>query len=200
MVTKKLLLLIVMACSSHINAQISMNDIQIPGILTIGSYSKLIESQGYPHSCFTSSITPISQRCLKKGESVAPQYKLQCEYLLYDAYEYVHVGDSVQLVFVDLRKSKAIIYLKDIAITRKITQKEFLSDMAEKGWWSDEMCQYRIGRIESHYYSFSNVKNFSIDYREDPYSPVLFTFYNRIFDKRIWWIELPIMRIGGIVH
>lgn len=182
------------------NSVISLTDVHIPGIVTIGSYSQLIESQGYPNSHFTSSINPISSRCLKEGDSIAPNHKIQCEYLVYDAYEYVRVGDSVQLVFVDLRKTDISTCIDNVVITKKTTQKLFLSEITKKGWWSEELSQYKVGEVEFHYYTHSKVKNFCVDFKEDPYSSVVFTFYNRIFDKRIWWIEFPIMRTGGIVH
>ena len=194
-----------LAFIGYINAQgsnsvISLTDVHIPGIITSGSYSQLIESQGYPNSYFISSINPISLRCLKEGDFIAPKHKVQCDYLVYDAYEYVRVGDSVQLVFVDLRKTDVSICINNLVITKKTTQKGFLSEITKKGWWSEMLSQYKVGEIESHYYTHSKVKNFCIDFKEDPYSSVVFTFYDRLFDKRIWWIEFPIMRIGGIVH
>ncbi len=106
----------------------------------------------------------------------------------------------MQLVFVDMRKTKTPIYIRGMVITSKITQKAFLLEIIKKGWWSEEQDQYKVGEIESHYYTYSKVKNYGIDFKENPYSSVVFTFYNRLFDKKIWWIEFPIMRIGGIVH
>ena len=182
------------------NGNISLTDVHVPGIITLGTYSQLIELQGYPNSHFASSINPISPKCLKEGDSIIPKHIVQCEYLVYDACEYVRVGDSVQLVFVDLRKTNVPISINGMAVTRKTTQREFLSEITKKVWWSEEQSQYKVGEIESHYYTHSKVKNFGVDYKEDPYSSVIFTFYNRTFDKRIWWIEFPIMRIGGIVH
>lgn len=190
--------LLVSTC--NVCAQISMTEVRIPGVLSIGLYSQLIETLGCPSKQFTSSINPISPRCMKEGMSIAPLNKVKCEYLVYDAYEYVRVGDSVQLVFINLKTANASICINNVVITPKTTQKEFLSKMAKEGWWSEEQKQYKIGEIESHYYTHSKVKNFGIDYKEDPYSSVIFTFYNRFFDKRIWWIEFPIMRVGGIVH
>lgn len=183
-----------------IKSNISMTDVYISGVITTGTYSQLIESLGYPKSQFSSTINPISPRCLGEGMSIAPECKVQCEYLEYDAYQYICVGDSVQLVFVDLRKTTTPIYIRDMSITPKMTQKVFLSEISKKGWWSEDLSQYKVGEIESHYYTNSKVKNFCIDFKEDPYSSVVFTFYDRFLDKRIWWIEFPIMRIGGIVH
>lgn len=165
-----------------------------------GTYSHLIETQGSPTNRFSTTINPINPRCQKAGEFIAPKHKIECEYLVYDAYEYIHVGDSVQLVFIDMRKANVPILINDLSITPKTTQKAFLSGMIKEGLWSEEQSQYKVGEIESHYYTYLKVKNYAIDYEEDPYSPVLFTFYNRTFDKRIWWIEFPVMRIGGIVH
>ncbi len=197
--------ILLFASTSQINAQnnhgtISLKDIRIKGIMTIGAYSQLIESQGYPDHIYISSINPISSKCLKEGDSLAPAIKIQCEYLVYDSYEYVRVGDSVQLVFIDLKKNNATIRMSNVVITPKITQKEFLMKMTKEGWWSEEQKQYKVGEIESHYYTHSKVKNFGIDFKEDPYSSVIFTFNNRTFDQRIWWIEFPIMRVGGIIH
>ena len=208
MATKKNIITFIIvsfALTCQLNAQsckcvISLTEVHIPGTITIGTYSQLIELLGYPKSQFFSTINPVSHRCLNEGMSIAPTSKVQCEYLEYDAYEYICVGDSVQLVFVDLRKTTAPIYISDMSITIKKTQKDFLSEITEKGWWSEELSQYKVGEIESHYYTHSKVKNFYIDFKEDPYSSVVFTFYNRLFDKRIWWIEFPIMRIGGIVR
>lgn len=182
------------------NSAISFTDVQIPGVITLGSYSQLIESQGYPNSCFTSSINPISSRFLKEGDFIAPKHKIHCDYLVYDAYEYVRVGDSVQLVFVDLRKTDVSICINNMVIAKKITQKSFLSEITKKRWWSEELSHYKSGRIEYHYYTHSKVKNFCVDFKENPYSSVVFTFYDRLFDKRIWWIEFPVMRTNGIVH
>ena len=195
-----LFLCVICALSWEINAQISMREVYIPDILTIGTYSQLIESLGYPNSQFASTINPINPRCLKEGMVVEPKDTIQCEYLVYDAYEYIRVGDSVQLVFVDLRKSKVPITIMDLVINKKITQKKFLSEITKKGWWSEEQSHYKIGRIESHYYTYSKVKKFGVDFKEDPYSSVVFTFYDRLLDIRIWWIEFPIMRIGSIIH
>ena len=189
----------------QLNAQnnkcvISLTEVHVPGTITTGTYSQLIELLGYPKSRFFSTINPSSPRCLNEGITIAPISKVQCEYLEYDAYEYICVGDSVQLVFVDLRKTTTPIHISDMSITPKITQKDFLLEITDKGWWSKELSQYKVGKIESHYYTHSKVKNFCVDCKEDPYSSVVFTFYDRLFDKRIWWIEFPIMRIGGIVH
>ena len=188
-----------------VNAQsdsgmISLTEVHIPGTITIGTYSQLIELQGKPVSSFTSTINSISPRCLNERIVIAQKNKVQCEYLTYDAYEYLRVGDSVQLVFVDMRKTKTPIYIRGMVITSKITQKAFLLEIIKKGWWSEEQDQYKVGEIESHYYTYSKVKNYGIDFKENPYSSVVFTFYDRLFDKKIWWIEFPIMRIGGIVH
>ena len=98
------------------NVKISMNDIFIPGIITIGSYSQLIESQGCPNSRFNSTVNPINERCIRECEYVPPANVVQCEYLVYDAFEYIHIGDSVQLVFMDLRETKLPIFIKDFVI------------------------------------------------------------------------------------
>lgn len=184
---------------SH-NGMISLAEVRIPGTITTGTYSQLVELLGMPASSFTSTINPIRHKGLKKRIDIAPKDTVQCEYLEYGAYEYLRVGDSVQLVFVDLRKSKSPVYINDMVITPKITQKNFLLEIKERGWWSEDSSQYKVGGIEYHYYTHSKVKNFGVDCKEGPYSSVVFTFYDRLFDKRIWWIEFPIMRIGGIVH
>lgn len=190
--------LLVLTC--NVCAQISITEVRVPGVLTIGSYSQLIETLGCPNNQFASSINPISPRCLKEGMSIAPMNKVECEYLVYDAYEYVRVGDSVQLVFIDLRKTQSPIYIKDLSIDKSISQKVFLSIITKKGWWSKELSQVKTGSLEYHYCTHTKVKNYVVDYKEDPCSSVVFTFRNRIIDKRIWWIEFPIMRVGGIVH
>ena len=186
--------------AQHSNVRISMNDIKIPNIITVGSYSQLIESQGMPNNKFNSTINPINERCIKECGYVTPSNVIQCEYLVYDAFEYVHIGDSVQLVFMDLKKTKLPVFIKDFVIDRTLSQKEFLYEMKKQGWWSNESDEYKIGKIESHYCTYTNVNCFYLDYAEDPYSSVIFTFYNTFFNKKIWWIEFPIMRIGGIIH
>ena len=182
------------------NVKISMNDIFIPGIITIGSYSQLIESQGCPNSRFNSTVNPINERCIRECGYVLPENVIQCEYLVYDAFEYVRIGDSVQLVFMDLRKTKLPIFINDFVIDKTVNQKEFLSEIKKRGWWSNESDKFKIGKIESHYCTYTDVNCFYLDYIEDPYSSVIFTFYNTFFNKNIWWIEFPIMRIDGIVH
>ncbi len=187
-------------CAQGDNNSISMADIHITGMITYGSYTELVASQGCPNSTFASTINPINPKCLNEGEFIAPKHKVQCEYLVYDACEYVRVGDSVQLVFIDLRRTDTPLRINDFVFTQKITQKEFLDAITKKGWWTEELSQYKVGRIESHYYSQSRVKNFCVDFKEDPYSSIVFTFHDRLFDKKIWWVEFPVMRISGIVH
>lgn len=194
-----------LAFASTVNAQkdkcvISMTDFRIPGMMTIGTYSQLIESHGQPQSRFVSFVNPINPICMEKGESIAPKEKVQCEHLVYDAYEYIQIGDSVQLIFVDLRKLKIPVYVKDKAITSNTTQKDFLLEMTRMGLWEKELCQFNTGFIEYHYCTRSRVKNYLIEYKEDPHSSVVFTFNNCFYNKKIWWVEFPIMRLGGIVH
>lgn len=191
--------------SVKLNAQnnanaISLMDVHVHGLLVCGTYLQLVELQGFPICSFISYINPISPRCQTGGRIIGPKDTIQCEHLIYDACEYIRVGDSVQLVFVDLRKTMATVYINNVVITPKINQKKFLSIITSQGWWPEEQSQYRIGRIESHYYTYSSVKNFSVDFKENPYSSAVFTFYNRLFDKRIWWIEFPTMIIEGFVH
>ena len=112
--------------AQNTSCAISMNDVFIPGILSIGSYSQLIESQGYPNSSFPSTVNPINSLCIKECGFVPPSNVVQCEYLVYDAFEYIHIGDSVQLVFIDLRKTIFPIFIKDFVINRTVSQKEFL--------------------------------------------------------------------------
>ena len=182
------------------NKSVSMFDVSIPGVIIVGSYTQLIELQGKPNSSFFSTVNPINPRCTKECGIVSPVNKLQCEYLIYDAFEYLHVGDSVQLVFVDLRKTDLSVYIDDLEIVKSLNQNKFISKISKKGWWNDECSEYKIGKIESHYYTYTDVNCFYLDYAEDPYSSVIFTFYNTFFNKKIWWIEFPIIRIGGIVH
>ena len=104
------------------------------------------------------------------------------------------------MVFIDLRKTIFPIFIKDFVINRTVSQKEFLYKIKKRGWWSNELDEYKIGKIESHYCTYTDVNCFYLDYSEDPYSSVIFTFYNTFFNKNIWWIEFPIMRIDGIVH
>lgn len=182
------------------NGMISLKEVHVPGTITTGTYSQLTELLGYPKSRFPSTINPISPSCLNEGVSIAPKNKVSCEYLEYDAYEYIRVGDSVQLVFIDLRKATTPIYIDDMVISSQITQKQFLSEITKKGWWPGKQNQYKVGGMDFHYYTYARVKNIGIDYKENPYSSVVFTFYDCLFDKKIWWIEFPIMRIGGIVH
>lgn len=206
MLLKPLVTFLVMtAFAVNVNAQgdnemISLVDVQIPGIITYGAYSQLLEMQGEPKKRFTTFINPINPECLVDGVAIAPKNKTRVEYLIYDAYNYIHVGDSVQLVFVDLRKTKHSICIKDVVLSAKTTQTVFISEISQKGWWSDGQSHYMVGGIESHYYTHSNIRTFGVDFKEDPYTSVCFAFYDRLFDKRIWWIEFPIMRIGGIVH
>lgn len=186
--------------AQNTSCAISMNDVFIPGILSIGSYSQLIESQGYPNSSFPSTVNPINPLCIKECGFVAPSNVVQCEYLVYDAFEYIHIGDSVQLVFIDLRKTIFPIFIKDFVINRTVSQKEFLYKIKKRGWWSNELDEYKIGKIESHYCTYTDVNCFYLDYAEDPYSSVIFTFYAELFSNKIWYIEFPVMRIGGIIH
>lgn len=179
---------------------ISMTDVKIPGVIIIGSYNQLIESQGLPNHKFNSTVNPINERCINECGYVSPANVVQCEYLIYDAFEYLHVDDSVQLVFVDLRKINLPIYIDDLEIVKSLNQNKFISKISKKGWWNDECSEYKIGKIESHYCTYIDVNCFHLDYAEDPYSSVIFTFYNTFFNKKIWWIEFPIMRIGGIIH
>lgn len=208
MTIRKLVLFFIIgsfALKAQLNAQscnfvISLNEVRVPGTITTGTYSQLVESLGYPKSRFFSTINPISHRCLNEGMSIAPKSNVQCEYLEYDAYEYIRIGDSVQLVFVDIEKALTPIYIGDITISSKKSQKVFLSEMTRKGLWSEELSQYKVGEIEFHYYTHSKVKNFCVDFKEDPCSSVVFTFHDSFLNKNIWWIEFPIMRIDGIVH
>lgn len=180
------------------NYSISMTEIRIPGIITLGKYQDLIELQGIPNVKYYSSVNPPVSNCTEK--TIAPQKKIRCEMLVYDAYEYVHVGDSVQLVFIDLRKSRLTIQIQDLFINERTSQNFFLSEIKKRGWWSDDFVPYKVGEMEYHYCTQSKVKNYLLNFTEDPYSSVTFTFHNLFFDKKIWWIEFPIMRIGGIVH
>ena len=182
------------------NESVSMFDVNIPGIVVVGSYTQLIELQGKPNSSFEYTLNPINSRCIKECGYVLPVNVVQCKYLVYDAFEYIYIGDSVQLVFIDLRKIKLPIFIKDFVIDRTVTQKKFIYEIKKRGWWSYELDECKIGKIESHYCTYTDVNCFHLDYAEDPYSSVIFTFYNTFFNKKIWWIEFPIMRIGGIVH
>lgn len=202
---KRVFLLFATLISTFCNAQnnvgvISMTDITIPGVLIIGSYNQLVESQGKPESRFNSRVNPVNERCIKECRYVPPAKAVQCEHLVYEAFEYVRIGDSVQLIFIDLTKTKLPIIIKDLSINSTVSQKKFLSEIKNRGWWSDDANDYKIGRIESHYGTYSNVNNYILDFNENPYSSAIFTFHNKPFNKKIWWIEFPIMRIGGIVH
>ena len=202
---KRIFLLFATLISTFCNAQpdvatISMADVAIPGVLIIGSYSQLIESEGKPSSRFNSTINPVNKRCIKECGYVPPNKVVQCEHLVYEAFEYVRIGDSVQLIFIDLTKTKLPIHIKDLVIDRTISQKNFLYEIKKRGWWTDDENDYKIGRIESHYGTYNNVNNYMLNFEEDPYSSVIFTFHNKPFNKKIWWIEFPIMKINRIVH
>lgn len=196
--------LLMLSCSivaQTTDVSISMTGVEIPGVVIIGSYSQLIETQGYPNSRFASKVNPINPRCVEEcGYVVSPASVVQCEYLVYEAFEYIHVGDSVQLVFMDLRKAHQSIYIKDFCVARTITSDKFIREIGKRGLWNDELSEYKIGKIESHYCSHTKVNSYYLDFAEDPYSSVIFTFYDTFFSKKIWWIEFPVMRIGGIVH
>jgi hypothetical protein len=182
--------------AQHDVATISMADVAIPGVLIIGSYSQLIESEGKPSSRFNSTINPVNKRCIKECRYVPPAKAVQCEHLVYEAFEYVRIGDSVQLIFIDLTKTKLPIHIKDLVIDRTISQKNFLYEIKKRGWWTDDENDYKIGRIESHYGTYNNVNNYMLNFEEDPYSSVIFTFHDKPFNKKIWWIEFPIMKIN----
>lgn len=208
MATKLLLLLLLIAPYAfvkEINAQgdsdmISMNDVRIPNVLIIGSYSQLISSQGFPKTCYASTINSVKHGRNGDGGKIAPKNDLECTYLIYDAFEYICVGDSVQLVFVDFSKTNLTIIIKDIRLEKNINQTTFLKKIKKHGLWSDERNNTHIGLIESHYCSNAKVKCYGLDFEEDPYSLVIFTFHDKCINRKIWWIEFPIMRIGGIVH
>ena len=179
---------------------ISMFDVKPQGLMIVGPYSQLIKQYGEPNNRFFSKINPINKQCIKHDIDVAPKNQVLCEYLVYDAYEYIHIGDSVQLVFIDIRKTDFPLMIENIPITKTMTQNEFLDIARQNGLWSDSLSCYYIGTIDSHYYTDTDVMCYGIDIKEDPYSTVLITFYNQKKDKRIWWIEFPIMRLNGIVH
>lgn len=208
MATKLLLLLFLLTPCTFvkvINAQadsemISMKDVCIPNVINIGSYSQLISTQGLPKSSFVSTISIVKHGRKGDGEKIAPKYDLECTYLIYDAFEYIRVGDSVQLVFVDFTKTNLPIIIKDFRLDKKTNQSAFLKIIKKRGLWTDEQSNIRIGLIESHYCSNSKVKCYGLDFNEDPYSSVVFTFHDKCINRKIWWIEFPIMRFGGIVH
>lgn len=177
-----------------------MFDVKPQGLMIVGPYAQLIKQCGKPNSRFFSKINPINKQCIKHDIDVAPQNQVLCEYLVYDAYEYIHIGDSVQLVFIDIRKTDFPLMIENIPITKTTTQNEFLDMARQNGLWSDSLSYFYIGYIESHYYTNTDVRCYGVDFKEDPYSTVLFAFYNQKKDKRIWWIEFPIMRLNGIVH
>lgn len=209
MATKKNILILIMALwalTSCVYAQnkiydnISMSDIKVPGIIITGTYSQMIESLGIPISKYPSIINPVKSRYLGKDSVEMHRDEINCEYLVYDAYEYVRIGDSVQLVFIDLRKLRTTMKIKDLYINEKTTQKVFVNEAKRRGWWSDEYIECKVGQMDYHYCTYERVKNYLIDFKEDPYSSLTFTFYNRVFDKKIWWVEIPVMKIGGILH
>lgn len=181
---------------------ISLKNVIVSGVITVGTYSQLVDSLGTPNSSFIADLPPLHTKYQKVKDTSTFTQSMQLERLIYDAYEYIRIGDSVQLVFVDLQKSNVEICFDSICLNKRTTQKLFFDQLLKRGFFNKKNeCDYdssNIGYIESHYYTHTKVKNITIDFKEDPYSSVMFTFYNYAFNKKIWWIELPIMRIDGI--
>ena len=181
---------------------ISLKNVTVSGVITVGTYSQLVHSLGTPNSSFIADLPSLYTKYQKVKDSSTFRQPMRLERLIYDAYEYIRIGDSVQLVFVDLQKSNAEICFDSISLNKRTTQKYFFDQLLKRKWINKKNdCDYdssNIGYIESHYYTYTKVKNIAIDFKEDPHSSVMFTFYNYAFNKRIWWIEFPIMRIYDI--
>lgn len=192
----------------RVNAQetrlaISMKNIDIHSVIKIGTYDELVQCLGVPSIRFDSSLKLVNPKFAKDHPDIPPKQTIACEHLVYDAYEYILVGDSVQLIFIDVKKSEHPIYIDNIHLTNKMTQKEFLSIMESRSYWLKSDYECWVGSIEGHYCTYTPVKNYYFDFKEDPYDHITITFKDKKHwwqNNRIWWIEIPVMKIGGIVH
>lgn len=198
----------IIVCISQVRSQetrmaISMENIDIPSVIKVGTYEQLVRCLGLPQDRFASHINPLNPKYIKNDTYIPPHSTIECEILVYDAFEYILVGDSVQLVFIDVSKSEYPIFLDGICLSRTTKQKEFMLQMKSKGYWlrSDYKCW--IGTMESHYCTFEPVNVYHFDFKEDPYSHVLITFKRKRYrrqSERVWWMEIPVMRRCGIIH
>ena len=189
--------------SQETRMAISIESIDIPFVIKVGTYEQLVMCLGSPLDRFVSHINPINPKYIKNNIHVPPQSTIECVVLVYDAFEYIMVGDSVQLVFIDVKNSKYPIFIDGICLSRRTKQKDLMLRMESKGYWLKSDYECWIGAIDSHYNTVEPVSVYHFDFKEDPYSNVLITFKKRRYrwqSERIWWIEIPLMRKCGIIH
>lgn len=182
---------------------ISMESIDIPSVIKVGTYEQLVMCLGAPQYHFVSHINPINPKYIENNTHIPPRSTIECEILVYDAFEYIMVGDSVQLVFIDVINSKYQVCIDGVCLSKMTKQKDFMLRMESKGYWMQSDYECCVGAIESHYGTLVPVSVYHFDFKEDPYSHVLITFKRKKCwwqSERIWWIGIPVMRNCGIVH
>ena len=182
------------------NKPISMSEIHIPGLFNIGTYSQLISAHGLPKTSFVTTMNPVMHKKIDEDKRKVSASALECTHLIYEAFEYVRIKDSVQLVFVDFTKADISLFLRGYEFDKHTNQEFFLKSLIRMGLWSEEHGDIYIGLIESHYCSNARVKCYGVGFEEDPYSSIVLAFHDKCYNRKIWWIEIPIMRVNGIVH
>ncbi len=188
---------VLITCLIHIIGQhspfeiVTLDDFSSDNLIIKGTYNDIISSYGIPKKKVDFKYTIHNE---------AQNDTIECTYIAYENHSYVCYKDSVQLDFVDLKRSHYTLRLKDIHLDAN-------TDASILVWYL-----YLIGKgniigpegelfshIEGHYCTYNKVKILCLGCTHDMGRPISICFSDSLLDKRLWYIEFPIIIPHGIV-
>ena len=183
---------------------ISIDKIASKDIIVRGSYCDLVSAYGSPSNVLRFAHSDVQQ----SASGLQMQKYDSLSYLIYDGYSYIRKNDSVQLVFIDFKKTSKEITIGGIKLCKRSKIDDIVSQLQSLNIINSSLNDDEAyGTIEGHYLTYTKVKVLylaaktqSKALKESP-SPtatgrtasVALCFYRRLFNKRLWYCEIPLV-------
>lgn len=175
---------------------LSVADFSSDDIIVMGTYDELISRMGEPERCSDRYAT------YKIKDSL-----IYIPGMFYDGISYIRRGDSVQLAFVDFRKSGVKLTLQTgggqpLTLDSNSLCDDFYAYMGKYVFPGNDFNnlpdENKIS-FESHYLIEDRVytMGFVCDTIDKNHSLLIMPVYT-IMDKRLWYIEFSVIDMGGL--
>lgn len=170
---------------------VTLDDFSSDNLIIKGTYHDIVSSYGTPQK-----EVEIAYVLKNQGHKDT----IDLTYIAYKDHSYVRFKDSVQLYFVDLKRSHFNICLKGLLLNAKTKAPALLwhlhsQRVIDATVPEDELFSY----IEGHYCTYKKVKVLNLPNPLYKYDCISICFSNSFFDKKLWYIEFPIVIKNGII-
>lgn len=177
------------AISQSATRTCGLKDFSSEDILVKTSYEDMLNRYGKPISEKEASYKPRNIDSL-----------IHIVHELYEGFSYIRYGDSVQLHFIDFNSTNYRMWLREFPLKNSTRIKSLVKYLSfEHYLGSSTQDEELFSYIEGHYCTYKKVKVVCLSNINGAPDHICICFRNSIFDKTLWYIELPIILLGGIV-